>query len=156
MDLTNGHQAAPDCLVCQGSQGYNGRLHQKKKEIVHCSLSGGAPDCPVCPQTENNYDIPNGAPTAPSCLGAIKGTPRRMEHNIKHFLNILTRRDFAFAHLIHYDRDSSTFLSCKSVVLLSCACSRLVYVLVLRLSLFVCVATRSLLLCSFEIILCKA
>jgi hypothetical protein len=43
----NGHQAAPDCLVCtgqcpvcQGNQRLNGRLRQKKKEIGHCS-------CPV-------------------------------------------------------------------------------------------------------------
>jgi hypothetical protein len=37
--------------------------------------------CPVvhwtirCAHTEGNYCLPNGAPTAPSCLGAIKGTP---------------------------------------------------------------------------------
>jgi hypothetical protein len=58
-----------------------------------------------------------------------------MEQHIKHLLNILRHRDFAFAHLIHCDRDLSTFLSCNSVVLLSCAHSCLVHVLVLRLSL---------------------
>jgi hypothetical protein len=36
---------------------------------------------------------------APSCLGAIKGTHRRMEQYTKHLLNILRRRDFAFTHL---------------------------------------------------------
>jgi hypothetical protein len=76
---TNGHQAAPDCPVCQGGHGCNGRLHKKRKEIVHNSLSSGAPDCPVRPRTEDNYCIPNGAPTAPSYLRAIEGTPRRME-----------------------------------------------------------------------------
>jgi hypothetical protein len=45
----------------------------------------------------------------PSFLGAIEGTPRRMEQYTKHLLNILRRRDLVFAHLIHYDRDSSTF-----------------------------------------------
>jgi hypothetical protein len=72
---------------------------------------------------------------APSCLGAIKGTPRHIEQYTKHLLNILRHRDFAFTHLVHCDRDSSTFLSCNSVVLLSCARSYLVCVLVLQLSL---------------------
>jgi hypothetical protein len=101
----------------------------KKERNRDCSLSGGAPDCPVRPLTEGNYCLPNGAPTAPSCLGAIKGTPRRMEQYTKHLLNILRLSD------AHYVRDLSTFLSCNSVVLLSCARSRLVCVLVLRLSL---------------------
>jgi hypothetical protein len=98
-------------------------------------MFGGAPDCLVRPRTEGKNCLPNGAPTAPSCLGAIKGTPRRMEQNTKHLLNILRRRDLAFAHLIHCVRDLSTFLSCNSVVLLSCARSSLVCVLLLRLSL---------------------
>jgi hypothetical protein len=42
-------------------------------------LSGGAPDCPVRHPTEGNFGLPRMPPTAPSCLGAIKGTPRRME-----------------------------------------------------------------------------
>jgi hypothetical protein len=136
VDYANGHQAAPNCLVCHEGRGCNGRLRQKRKEIVHCSLSDGVPDCPVCPWTKGNYGLPNGAPMAPSCLGAIKGTPRRMEHYTNHLLNILRRRDFAFAHLIHCDRYPSTFLSCNSIVLLSCARSHLVCVLVLRLSLY--------------------
>jgi hypothetical protein len=36
----NGHQAAPDCPVCQGDHGCNGRLHQKRKGDRTCSLSG--------------------------------------------------------------------------------------------------------------------
>jgi hypothetical protein len=134
--FANSHQAASNCPVCHGGHGYNGRLRQKRKEIVQCSLSSGALDCPVCPQTECNYGLPNGAPTAPSCLGAIKRTHRRMEQYTKHLLNILLiRRDFSFTHLTHCDRDLSTSLSCNSDVLLLCACSRLVCVLVLRLSL---------------------
>jgi hypothetical protein len=95
----------------------NGRLHQTRKRIAHCSLSGDAPDCPVRRRTEGNQSLPNGTPTAPSYLGAIKGTPRRMEQDTKHPLNILQRLDFASAHLIHCDRDLSTFLSCDSVAL---------------------------------------
>jgi hypothetical protein len=87
------------------------------------------------PTDKGNYCLPNRAPTAPSCIGAIKRTPRRMEHYTKHLLNILRRRDLAFTHLIHCVRDLSIFLSCNSVVLLSCAHYRLVCVLVLRLSL---------------------
>jgi hypothetical protein len=101
VDFANNHQAAPDYLVCQGGRGCNGQIHYKRKEITHCSLSGGAPDCLVRPRTEGNYGLPNGAPMAPSCLGAIKGTPRRVEHNTKHLLNILRRLDSANTHLIH-------------------------------------------------------
>jgi hypothetical protein len=63
-------------------------------------MSGGTPDCLVRPRTEGKNCLPNGAPTAPSCLGAIKGTPRRMEQNTKPPLNILRRLDFASTHLI--------------------------------------------------------
>jgi hypothetical protein len=37
----------------------------RKSRTVHC---------PVRPRTESNQCLPNGAQTAPSCLGAIKGT----------------------------------------------------------------------------------
>jgi hypothetical protein len=77
---------------------------EKKGDNAY-SLSGGAPDCPVHPQTEGNYCLANGAPTAPICLGAIKGTPMHMEQDTKHLLNTIRRRDLAFAHLIHYDID---------------------------------------------------
>jgi hypothetical protein len=66
-------------------------------------MSGGAPDCPVRHPTEGKNCLPNGIPTAPSCLGAIKGTPRRMEHYTKHSLNILRRLDSANTHLDHRD-----------------------------------------------------
>jgi hypothetical protein len=63
-------------------------------------LSGGAPDCPVCHPTEGKDSLPCWHPTAPSCLGAIKGTPRRMEKLPKHSRNILSLQDSNFAHLI--------------------------------------------------------
>jgi hypothetical protein len=47
-------------------------------------LSGGAPDCPVRHSTEGKDSLPYWPPTAPSCLGAIKGTPKRMEKLPKH------------------------------------------------------------------------
>jgi hypothetical protein len=123
-------------------------------EIAHCSLSSGAPDCLVRPWIEGNNGLPNRAPTAPSCLGAIKGTPRRMEQYTKHPLNILRCRDFEFTHLVHCDRESSTSLSCNSVVLLSCAHSCLVCVLLLQLSLL-CVLLFPLTLVLIRDHLCK-
>jgi hypothetical protein len=51
-------------------------------------LSDGAPDCPVHHPTEENFGLPCWPPTAPSCLRAIKGTPRRMEESPKHTLSI--------------------------------------------------------------------
>jgi hypothetical protein len=125
----------PNYPVYHEGCGCNGRLRQKRKEIVHFSLSGGAPDCPVRPRTEGIYGLPNRAPMAPSCLGDIKWTPWIMEHYTKHPLNIIRCRNFALTHLVHCDRESSTSLSCNSIVLLLCAHSCLVCVLLLQLSL---------------------
>jgi hypothetical protein len=48
-------------------------------------LFSGAPDCPVCHSTEGKDGLPCLPPTAPSCLGAIKETPRRMEEQPQAF-----------------------------------------------------------------------
>jgi hypothetical protein len=40
----NGHQAALNCPVCQRARGCNDHLHQRRKEIMHCSLSGAITD----------------------------------------------------------------------------------------------------------------
>jgi hypothetical protein len=66
-------------------------------------MSGGAPDCLVRQPVEGKNCLPNGDPTAPSCLGAIKWTPRRMEHDTKPPLNILRCLDFANMHPGHRD-----------------------------------------------------
>jgi hypothetical protein len=109
-----------------------------------------APDSPVYPRTEGNQSLPNGAPTPPRSLGAIKGTPRCMEHYTKHHLNILQRCDSANTHLVHCDRDSSTSLSYNSdvlfcvLVLVLCACCYCN-------SRYCLCFYSSLLLCSFKI-----
>jgi hypothetical protein len=54
-------------------------------------LSGGAPDCPVLHSIEGKISLPSWPPTTPSCLGAIKGTPRRMEQTTKLARNIESR-----------------------------------------------------------------
>jgi hypothetical protein len=63
-------------------------------------LSGGAPDCPVRHPTEGKDSLPCWPPTAPSYLGAIKGTPRCMEETSKYSSNILSLQYSNFAHLI--------------------------------------------------------
>jgi hypothetical protein len=63
-------------------------------------LSDGAPDCPVRHPTEGKNCLPCWVPTAPSCLGAIKGTPRRMEESFKHSLIIPKHQDSILAHSI--------------------------------------------------------
>jgi hypothetical protein len=57
-------------------------------------------DCPVHHPTEGKFGLPSWPPTAPSCLGAIKGTPRRMEESPKHSLSIPRLQDSNFTHLI--------------------------------------------------------
>jgi hypothetical protein len=57
-------------------------------------------DCPVRHPTEGKDSLSCWPPTTPSCLGAIKGTPRRMEESPKLTRNILRLQDSNFAHLI--------------------------------------------------------
>ena len=90
----NGLKGAPDCLVCTGQcpvrqrlQTFNGQLRQNRKEI----RTG---QCPVRKSTEGKNCLPGMLSTAPSCLGAIKGTPRRMEEDTKHTLSILDHSHF--------------------------------------------------------------
>jgi hypothetical protein len=59
-----------------------------KERDPHRTVSGGAPDCPVRQSIEGKKCLPGMFSTTPSCLGAIKGTPRRMEEDTKHSLSI--------------------------------------------------------------------
>jgi hypothetical protein len=71
-----------------------------KERNSHRIVSGGAPDCPVRKATKGKNCLPGMHSTAPSCLGTIKGIPRRMEENTKHSLSIPKHQDFDSAHLI--------------------------------------------------------
>jgi hypothetical protein len=74
-----------------------------KERDPHRTVSGGAPDCPVRQATEGKNCLLEMLSTAPRCLGAIKGTPGRMEENTKHSLSIPKHQDFDSAHLILCD-----------------------------------------------------
>jgi hypothetical protein len=82
-------------------------------------LPGGAPYCPVHHSTEGKNGLPNWSPTAPSYLGAIKGTPRRMEDNTKLSRNILRLLDSDSTHLILCVSDLSSIWVANSVCCVS-------------------------------------
>jgi hypothetical protein len=69
-----------------------------------------APDCPVRQATEGKNCLLEMLSTAPSCLGAIKGTPRRMEENTKQPLSIVDHSHFILAHLFDILSDLSSVL----------------------------------------------
>jgi hypothetical protein len=73
-------------------------------------MFGGPPDCPVRHPTEGKNCLPRLLPTAPRCLGAIKGTPRRMEKTLKHTLSILNHSHSVLAHSIDFLSDLSFVL----------------------------------------------
>jgi hypothetical protein len=81
-------------------------------------MSGGAPDCSVHHPTEGKYCLPRMPPTAPSCLGAIKGTPMRMEEYTKHTLSILDHSHSVFVHSIGILSDLSFVLVVNFVLLI--------------------------------------
>jgi hypothetical protein len=83
-------QCAPDSVRCTNGAGGPmvsctpyGRKSSTGQVLF---MSGGALDYPVHHSTEGKICLLSSSPTAPSCLGAIKGTPRRMEQKTKHSL----------------------------------------------------------------------
>jgi hypothetical protein len=83
--VRRGHQTvrcAPDSVQCANGS---------ESPTVGCAKIGkkSAPDCPVRQVTEGKNCLPGMLSTALSCLGAIKGTPRRMEDYTKNSLSIL-------------------------------------------------------------------
>jgi hypothetical protein len=107
----NGRKGAPDCPVCTRLSGVHRTVSgapmppkrqrsasPNKEGDPHRTVSGGAPYCPVRQATEGKNCLPGMLSTAPSCLGAIKGTPMRMEENTKQPLSIVGHLHFTLAH----------------------------------------------------------
>jgi hypothetical protein len=93
--VDRGHRTvrcAPDSVRCANCHGTAtvicAKLGRRSAPDMLQGLSGGASDCPVHHPTEGNFGLPCWPPTAPSCLGAIKGTPMRMEESPKRTLSI--------------------------------------------------------------------
>jgi hypothetical protein len=121
--------------VCQSAQWSNGLICQNWKEIMHRTVYSS---CPVHHSTEGKDGFPGWSPTAPSCLGAIKRTPRRMEELSKHSLSILRLPHSASTHLINFVSDLSSVLVVNSLCYVSssslglCACVCCGFVLCVR------------------------
>jgi hypothetical protein len=81
-----------------------------KERYPHRTVSGSAPDCPVRQATEGKNCLLKMLSTAPSCLGAIKGAPRRMEEYTKQPLSIVDHSHFILAHLFDILSDLSSVL----------------------------------------------
>jgi hypothetical protein len=89
--VRRGHRTVrctPDSVRCaNGSQAPTVGFARKGKKSAPDSVRC-APDYLVRQATEGKICLPGMLSTAPSCLGAIKGTPRCMEDNTKHSLSI--------------------------------------------------------------------
>jgi hypothetical protein len=109
---SNGWLGAPDSARCanqsRGATVGCARYGRRSRNEHEQWLFGGAPDSPVHHSTEGRNCLPSWSPTAPSCLGAIKETPRRMEEYTKHSLSILRLPDSAPTHLIRCVSDLSS------------------------------------------------
>jgi hypothetical protein len=128
----NGRLGAPDSVRCANQPevatvgcARNGRKSHTGHEQW---LSGGTPDCPVRHPTEGKISLPRMPPKSPSCLRAIKGTPRRMEEKSKHTLSILSLPHSVYAHLIDRVSDLSSVLVVNSLCfiraqVLACVCA---------------------------------
>jgi hypothetical protein len=104
------------CTNCHGSATVVcARIGRRSRTGHEQWLSGGATDCLVRHPTEGKDSLPCWPPTAPSCLGAIKGTPRRMEELLKHSLSILSLTHSVSVHLIDRVSDLSSILVVNSL-----------------------------------------
>jgi hypothetical protein len=94
--LSGVHRTCPVRQRLSGCQRSAAPVKERNRapDSVRC-----APDCPVRHATEGKNCLPRLLSTAPSCLGAIKGTPRRMEENTKHSLSTLDHSHSIRAHL---------------------------------------------------------
>ena len=106
-DMSGVHRTCPVCQRLSGWQRSTAPLLEGNRapDSVRC-----APDCPVRQSTEGKNCLPTMLSTAPSCRGAIKGTPWRMEKTSKHSLSIVDHSHFVLAHLFDILSDLSFVL----------------------------------------------
>jgi hypothetical protein len=143
-------RCAPDSVWC---------ANQPRGAMVGCAwygkrsrtgheqwMSGGAPDCPMHHSIEGKKCLPKWSSTAPSFLGAIKGTPRRMKQTTKHSLSILRHPDSAPTHLLRCVSDLSSIRVVDSLVVLVSSS--------LHLCAWLCCVFESCVCCSLTLLLC--
>jgi hypothetical protein len=112
---------------------------------INNGVSGGAPDGPVHHSTEGRNCLLSWSPTAPSCLRAIKESPRRMEEHTKYSLSILRHPYSAPTYLLRCVSDLS---SIRVVNSLCCPLSSS-----LHLCAWLCCIFESCVCCSPNLIL---
>jgi hypothetical protein len=139
-----GHRTVRCANRCRGATVVCARKGRRSTPDHLQLMSGGAPDCPVRHPTEGNLSLPCWSPTAPSCLGAINGTPRRMEESPKHTLSILSLPHSVSTHLIDCVSDLSSVLAVNS----------LCFILSSSLGLCACVLLRICVCCFPPLLLC--
>jgi hypothetical protein len=94
-------RCAPGSVRCaNGSESPTVGFAKEGKKSAPDSVQWCTGQCLVRQATEGKNCLPGMLSTAPSCLGAIKGTPRRMEEYTKHSLSIPKHQDSNSAHLI--------------------------------------------------------
>jgi hypothetical protein len=98
-----GHVAEPTARRGHRTCPVRQRLPNLQRSASPFKERNRAPDCPVRQTTEGKNCLPRLLSTAPSCLGAIKGTPRRMEEYTKHTQRNPKHRDFDSTHLVLCD-----------------------------------------------------
>jgi hypothetical protein len=152
---TNGQKWAPDSVRCanrrRGATIVCTRKGRRSAPDKLQWLSGGAPDCLVRHPTEGNLSLPCWSPTAPSCLGAIKGTPRSMEESPKHTLSILSLPHSVSAHLIDCVSDLSSVLVVNSLCFILSSSLGLCVCVLLRICVCCFPSLTSVLLCDHQL-----
>jgi hypothetical protein len=103
-------RCAPDSVRAPTAPKRQRSASPNKEGDPHRTVSGGAPDYPVRQAAEGKNCLPKLLSTAPSCFGAIKGTPRRMEERTKHPLSIVDHSHSILAHLFDILSDLSSVL----------------------------------------------
>jgi hypothetical protein len=97
----NDHQVAPDCPMCQVTNGWQRSAWLIKEGNRWLCSVRCVPDSPVHSRKKDNQGLPNEDQTTSWSLGVIKGPPRRLGGVHKHTLSILQIWNSATTLLIY-------------------------------------------------------